>query len=466
MIRKIIFVLLIAVSIFAAEHSRRYVPETDPLVLEKLDQWQDLKFGLLMHWGPYSQWGIVESWSLCSEDEPWCARMMDDYDEYKRTYTNLKVSFNPVNFEPEKWAKAAKAAGMKYMVFTTKHHDGFCMYDTKQTDYKITDPGCAFSSNPKADVTKEIFDVFRAEGLWTGAYFSKPDWHCEYYWWPYFATPDRHVNYSIEKHPERWQKFVEFTHAQVMELMDYQPDILWLDGGWVQKHSKEEILQNPGARLQNQDIKMDELVAKARQKRPGLIVVDRAVPGKNQNYLTPENTVPDNVILDPWESCIISGGGWSYTKDAHYKSAQEIIHILVDIVAKGGNLLLNIAPSPEGTWQDDAYDRLEKIGAWMDVNGEAIYATTPVEPHVINQVRFTQKDGVIYAIYCAETGEASLPESVLIPKTDLKNVSSVSLLGSQSSLNWQKEKDGIRVTIPMADREHPPCLFAWVFRLE
>lgn len=466
MLKKKILILFVATFVFSAEHSQRYVPETDPLVLEKLEQWQDLKFGLLMHWGPYSQWGIVESWSLCSEDEPWCTRMMDDYDEYKRTYTNLKATFNPVNFEPEKWAHAAKAAGMKYMVFTTKHHDGFCMFDTKQTDYKITDPGCAFSSNPKADVTKEIFDAFRAEGIWTGAYFSKPDWHCEYYWWPYFATPDRHVNYSIKKHPERWQKFVDFTHAQVLELMDYKPDILWLDGGWVQKHSKEEMLQNPGARLQNQDIKMDELVVKAREKRPGLIVVDRAVPGKNQNYLTPENTVPEDVILDPWESCIISGGGWSYTKDAQYKSAQEIIHILVDIVAKGGNLLLNIAPSPEGTWQDDAYDRLEKIGAWMDVNGDAIYGSKPVEPYVVDKVRFTQKDGAVYAIYCAEKGEASLPESVLIPKTDLKNVSSVSLLGSNSTLKWQKEQNGIRVTIPMADREHPPCLYAWVFQIK
>ena len=109
MLKSIVFILFFAVLVMAEGHSKRYVPETDPLVLEKLDEWQDLKFGLLMHWGPYSQWGIVESWSLCSEDEPWCTRKMDNYDEYKRQYVNLKATFNPVNFEPERWAKAAKA---------------------------------------------------------------------------------------------------------------------------------------------------------------------------------------------------------------------------------------------------------------------------------------------------------------------------------------------------------------------
>ena len=122
----------------AAQGAQVYVPETDALVRQKLDQWQDLKLGLLMHWGTYSQWGIVESWSLCSEDEAWCKRSMDDYGEYKKAYEKLQTTFNPVKFDPERWAQAARDAGMKYVVFTTKHHDGFCMFDTKQTDYRIT----------------------------------------------------------------------------------------------------------------------------------------------------------------------------------------------------------------------------------------------------------------------------------------------------------------------------------------
>ncbi len=152
-----------------------------------------------MHWGPYSQWGIVESWSICAEDEGWCRRNNENYVEYKKDYETLQNTFNPVGFDPEKWAKAAANAGMKYVVFTTKHHDGFCMFDTKYTDYKITEPKHLFSTNPKANVTKEIFDAFREEGMWAGAYFSKPDWHNENYWWPNFATPDRNVNYSIMK---------------------------------------------------------------------------------------------------------------------------------------------------------------------------------------------------------------------------------------------------------------------------
>src|SRR5215470_10453826 len=127
-----------------AQQPQVYVEEKDTVVRRKLEQWQDLKLGLLMHWGTYSQWGIVESWSLCSEDEPWCKRSMPDYAAYKTAYEALQTTFNPVKFDPERWAKAAKDAGMKYVVFTTKHHDGFSMFDTKQTDYRITSPKTPF----------------------------------------------------------------------------------------------------------------------------------------------------------------------------------------------------------------------------------------------------------------------------------------------------------------------------------
>ncbi len=359
-------VLLSCAAPALAQHEdERYVRETDPQVLARLEQWQDLKFGLLMHWGPYSQWGVVESWSICAEDEGWCRRSLSDYIEYKRRYEALKTTFNPVKFDPAPWAKAAREAGMKYVVFTTKHHDGFSMFDTKLTDYKVTSVESPFSANPRANIAKEIFDTFRENGFWVGAYFSKPDWHNENYWWPNFATPDRNVNYDPALYPERWKAFTDFTHGQVMELMsDYgRIDILWLDGGWVRKRPKEETERTYAeliresktgflkARIVDQDIRMDDLVAKARQKQPGLIVVDRAVYGKNQNYLTPENRVPEKALPYPWESCIISGGGWSFTPDAKYMSGRDGVHMLVDIVAKGGNLLLNVAPGPDGTWQ-------------------------------------------------------------------------------------------------------------------
>jgi len=304
------------------DYNKKYYPPTDPLVVQKLEEWQDLKFGLLMHWGPYSQWGVVESWSICSEDEDWCKRPEEDYTGYKKKYEDLQTTFNPKNFDPEKWAKAAAGAGMKYVVFTTKHHDGFCMFDTKYTDYKVTDPKTPFSKNAKANITKEIFNAFRAQGMWAGAYFSKPDWHSPYYWWPNFATPDRNVNYDVTKYPERWENFVQYTQNQIMELMsDYgKIDILWLDGGWVEKMTPEQVkayVTAPGYKfmhIQNQDVRMDEIAAKARMLQPGLLVVDRAVEGPNQNYLTPENQVPKEQLDYPWESCIIMGGGWSYAR--------------------------------------------------------------------------------------------------------------------------------------------------------
>jgi len=465
----VMFLILISLQLFAQAiyEDERYVPETDSLVLEKLRQWQDKKFGLLMHWGTYSQWGIVESWSLSPEEYGWCERKKgtnpQNYFEYKKEYEALKHTFNPIRFNPDKWAEAAKYAGMKYVIFTTKHHDGFTMFDSKYTDYKVTDSGTPFSSNPKANITKEIFKSFRNQGLWTGAYFSKPDWHSKFYWDPKYPPMDRNVNYSPEENPEKWNKFVEFTHNQIMELMtDYgKVDILWLDGGWVAKASKKEIiswftktLENDNEaylkhRMVNQDIKMDELVIKARKKQPGLIVVDRAVHGKNQNYLTPENRVPDKTLPYPWESCIISGGGWSYTPNATYMSGREGIQMLVDVVAKGGNLLLNIAPSPEGEWQQGAYELLNEFGNWMKVNSSAIYETNAISPFKENNICLTQnKDGSVNAIYLAIEGEDAIPEKIILKSISPAKGAKITLLGSKGNLKWKSNGSGFTVAIP------------------
>ncbi|MCD6333238.1 MAG: alpha-L-fucosidase [Bacteroidales bacterium] len=475
--KKILLAILLLIgvgSLTGQEAKQAYYPPKDPLVQAKLEKWQDLKFGLLMHWGPYSQWGVVESWSICSEDEGWCKRKSDNYVEYKKEYEALQTTFNPVKFNPEKWARAAKKAGMRYVVFTTKHHDGFCMFDTKYTDYKITDPKTPFHTNPKANIAKEIFKAFRAEGLWTGAYFSKPDWHSPYYWWPNFATPDRNVNYNIKKYPKRWNKFVQYTQNQIMELMtDYGPmDILWLDGGWVQKLTPKQVkaynCQNgyQFKHVQSQDIRMDELVAKVRKKQPGLIVVDRAVKGPNQNYLTPENHVPKEMLNYPWESCIIMGGGWSYSFNAKYKSGEELVHLLIDIVAKGGNLLLNVGPSHEGTWDPDVYDRLEKIGKWMDVNSEAIYSTRKLAPTHVGHWYFTQtKDGnTRYAIYTYFSNE-KIPDQLTLKGIELNRGDRLYLLGYSSRIKWKKGENGYMINLPRHSRSFSPTLYAVCFKI-
>jgi len=455
-----------------AQEEPLYVEETDPLAREKLDRWPDLKLGLLMHWGPYSQWGIVESWSLCSEDEPWCRRSMEDYGEYKKAYEALRTTFNPTAFEPERWARAAREAGMRYVVFTTKHHDGFSMFDTRQTDYRITSPRTPFSANPRADVTRAIFDAFRAEGFWVGAYFSKPDWHSPDYWWPYFATPDRNPNYDIERYPERWARFVAFTHAQIEELMTrYGPmDILWLDGGWVRPMSDEEIRERINRpdyrfmRFQSQDIDMPGLVAMARRHQPGLIVVDRDVPGPYQNYLTPEARVPDRALPYPWEVPMPMATSWSFVPEDPYKSEQELVHMLVDVVAKGGNLLLNIGPGPDGRWHDAAYERLAALGAWVRVNGEAIYATRAVAPYVEGRYRLTRaKDGAVYVLYLAGEGEGTLPTRIAIEGVRPATGASIKLVGSDLALAWEPAGDGFVARVPAGTPAPSP--YAWALRI-
>ena len=432
------------------EQSATYEWPTDTLVKAKLDKWQDQKFGMIIHWGLYAVPGIIESWSICSED--WIERDSTiAYEDYKKWYWGLQKDFNPVNFNPDKWAKAGKDAGMKYVVFTTKHHDGFCMFDTKQTDFSIAKG--PFANNPKANVAKYVFDAFRKNDFMIGAYFSKPDWHSENYWWLKYATPDRNNNYDIKKFPWRWDKFKQYTYNQISELMhDYGSiDILWLDGGWVRplETVNDEVRSWGHIPAWSQDIDMPRIAAMGRQAQPGLLVVDRTVHGPYENYQTPEQKIPEKQLDHPWESCLTLANNWGYVPNDHFKSSGKIIHTLLEVVAKGGSLLLGVGPKPDGTLPDTAVQRLEEIGKWMKANGKAIYNTRTTTEYKDGNTYFTKsKSGNIkYALVCLK--EDSVMPSFIQWKTNMpEKGTKMTLLQTGETVKWVKEGDEVKVILP------------------
>ncbi|WP_027386069.1 alpha-L-fucosidase [Chryseobacterium gregarium] len=450
--------LFLSSALFSQAHkvSEGYQKPDDPLVVQNLEEWQDLKFGLFMHWGTYSQWGVVESWSLCPEDESWTQRKAEhgaSYDEYVKNYENLQTTFNPVQFNPQKWADAARKAGIKYVVFTTKHHDGFAMFDTRQSDYKITSPKTPFSKNPKADVTKEIFSAFRKEGFKIGAYFSKPDWHSDDYWWPYFPPKDRNVNYDPKKYPERWENFKKFTFNQLNEITSNygKIDILWLDGGWVRPfYTIDPKVEWQRTIKVEQDIDMDKIGAMARKNQPGIIVVDRTVPGKWENYVTPEQAVPEQTLSIPWESCITMGDSFSYVPNDNYKTSQKIIETLIKIISKGGNYLMNIAPGPNGDYDPVVYERLKEISGWMETNRSAVFATRSVSPYQEGDFYYTQsKDRkTVNVFHLDDKADYQTPATLRFTIPENFKPRAVKVLGIPGKIQWKKSGNSVEIKIP------------------
>ena len=435
--------------------SKEWTPPADAAVRDRLQEWQDWKLGIMFHWGTYSQWGIVESWSLVTTRHPWNERPaaqagLDDR-AYQQAYENLVTTFNPVRFDAAKWAAAAQAGGVRYMVITTKHHDGFCMWDTATTDYRITSPRCPFHGDPRADTVRQIVEAFRRQGLRTGLYFSKADWHHPGYWIPELGPgAGQGPNYNPREQPGRWEEFKEFTWKQVEELVSgYGPqDILWLDGGAV--------------RPPDADIDMDGLAAMARRHQPGLIVVDRTVHGPNENYITPEGEIPDHFLPYPWETCMTMGTSWAYKPGDQFKSTGTLLRNLCRIVARNGNYLIGVGPDGAGELDPTVYARLAEMGEWLKLNGEAVYATRPLAPYEAGDVVFTRKrDGTAYAIVLARDDEAGMPDAVALPPAVAARTGGATLLGGGA---LEVGADGT-IAIPEAVRRQPPCRHAWAIRL-
>ncbi|MFC2087236.1 alpha-L-fucosidase [Bacteroidota bacterium] len=498
-IRKMILIGFVCLTIL---HTNTFAQEPglqDRAILEKRLEWfQDQKFGLLIEFGIWAAWGVTESWPLSMDRYQSSKSRINDrpnwkfnFDVYREAYWNLSKVFYPRHFNENQWAEIAKDAGMKYICFYTKHHDGFCMYDTRLTDYKVTNPECPYSDHPNPDITERLSTAFRDRGFGVGMIYSYSDWHSPYYWKPGVPAPDRHMNYDIEKEPERWQKFLDFYMGQIEELMtNYgKIDILWLDGGWDKQHMEVE--------------KMLKMVW---SHQPELIVGRGGIPG--YGIETPERKIPEKPLGEPWETCESISDFWSFVPYDNYRSTQELIYMLVDIVSKGGNFLLSVPPMPDGRLTPPTVERLKEIGEWLQLNGEAIYGTrvysmtnfmesvkgdAKVQDYNVN-IHYTKKDKYVYAIlldkrqtendqmglatsvnvaYKYYPNESSTEENVLevIHWINLKHAtplpgSEVHLLGVEEPLEWETGPEGTRIYIPYEVIQSPPCKYAYSFRIQ
>ncbi len=323
----------------------------------RMKWWTEARFGMFIHWGLYA---------MAARHE-WVKKYERITDEEYQKYFEL---FNPDLFDPVQWARTAKNAGMKYFVVTSKHHEGFCLWDSKYTDYKVTNTPYG------KDLLKQMVKAFRDEGIRVGFYYSLIDWHHPDY------TIDRvHPMYGNEEFAEKagkrdMKKYVEYLHNQVREILTElgRIDCLFLDFSFPGEDGKGR-----------DDWQSEKLLSMIRRLQPEVIVNDRLdlldVPG-GWDFRTPEQFMPGEwVKVDgkkvPWETCQTFSGSWGYHRDeSTWKSTPQLLALLIETVGKGGNLLLNVGPTARGTFDRRALDRLEGIGEWMKLHSRSIYSCT------------------------------------------------------------------------------------------
>jgi len=301
-------------------------------VEERIRWFLEARFGMFIHWGLYSLLGRAE-WVMYLERIP------------RFEYARLAGKFRAERFDASEWAEHARLAGMRYMVFTARHHDGFSLFDTQYSDFKSTNTPAG------RDFVAEYVDACRSAGLRVGLYYSLLDWRWDAYW----SGPQRD--------PEAWSKFLEYVHGQVEELCSNygKIDVLWFDGAWPYKP---------------EDWRAEELLRKVRKLQPQIIVNNRTgLPG---DFETPEQHVPWwSPPKRPWETCMTMNDSWGYFEgDRNWKTPRQVIATLVTVVSLGGNLLLNVGPRGDGAFPPEAVELLSHIGRWMRRNGESIYGAS------------------------------------------------------------------------------------------
>jgi alpha-L-fucosidase len=316
----------------------------------RMQWWHEARFGMFIHWGLYSVLGRHE-WAMEEEGIP-----VSEYEQ-------LAKKFNPKPNSPQAFAKLAKAAGQKYMVMTSKHHEGFCNFDTKLTNY------CAPKQGPGRDLLREYVEAARAEGLRFGFYYSLMDWH----------HPD---GAKCATDPDARKRFVEYTHGLIRELMSNygKVDVLWYDVDW------------PLNAEQWESERMNKMVF---ELQPDIIVNNRnGLPG---DFSTPEQEIRAEQGTRAWESCMTLNDSWGYqAADDNWKSTKTIIRNLVECSRDGGNYLLNIGPRGDGSIPGDSTRVLSEVGAWLSRNGEAIHTTDRCRVHASEFAGFTRRGNTLY----------------------------------------------------------------------
>ena len=340
--------LILLVIVFFAEYANSQKTEA-----EVLQHFRDMKFGMFVHWGPVTLRGTEIGWSR-GKQVP-----VEDYD-------NLYKEFDPVLFNADEWIETAKDAGMKYFVFTTRHHDGFSLWDTKYSDYNI------MNTPYGKDVVRQLKNACDKYGVMFGTYYSICDWHNPYY-------PLSRVK-GLDKPEADMDKFYEYIKNQTKELIEnYHTRILWFDGEW-EKPWTHELGQDFYKYLKGLDstVLINNRVDKGRKGMEG-ITISKEFAG---DFATPEQRIGTYDTEDPWESCITICNQWAWKPNDKLKSYEEILTTLLKTVGGGGNLLLNVGPMLDGRIEQRQIDRLKQVGDWLKEYGESVYGTTggPYKP--------------------------------------------------------------------------------------
>ena len=374
-----------------------------PANAQRLQWWRDARFGMFIHWGPVSLKGKEIGWSRGAQIP------IEEYD-------NLYRQFNPTNFNAREWARVAKAAGMRYMVFTTKHHDGFCMFDTKQTDFNI------MNSPFHRDVTKELAAACKREGLQFGTYHSVCDWHH-----PDF--PLTSPGGKVKRESPNLDRYEQYLRAQVKELIqNYGPLlVMWFD-------VPQEFDRKRGLGLE----------AWTRSLQPDIIINNRS--GADGDYDTPEQRVGKYQDQRPWESCMTIGNQWAWKTNTQLKSLQKCLQTLVLCAGGDGNLLFNVGPMPDGRIEPREVGRLQEMGAWLAKYGDTIYGTRGGPWTPTRSIASTRRGKSIF-LHVLNWND----ENVTLPNIPAKVRRAKVLTGGQ--VEFQQQGGKLVVSVPPANRQ-------------